>query len=207
MNDADAWKLYPHHHKWFNKLYLAELMGYKCGPSGVAPNTTGVYIIRPIYNLSGMGAGAQVLKIEAGDTTKVPPGYFWCEYYGGQHYSVTYEWNNGWKQKTCYQGFNTKKSLTYFEKWCKVNIQIIPPEFLDELSDVGCINVEYKGIKPIEVHLRGSTDPEYNILIPIWLSTANDIDIYEEKGYKFIEDYDDADSFIDDPRIGFMVKE
>jgi hypothetical protein len=207
MIDAEAWKKYPQHHKWFNKLYLAERMGYNCGPSGVAPEKTNLYIVRPIYNLSGMGAGASLIHIDKNDASKVPPGYFWCDFFGGQHYSITYKWEDGWKQMSCYQGYNTKKRLTYFEKWIKVNIEIIPPKFLNELADVEYINVEYKGTNPIEVHLRGSTDPEYDILIPIWLSTVNNIDILEKKGYKFIEDYDNADGFIEDPRIGFMVKE
>lgn len=207
MLDSEAWEKYPHHHKWFNKLYLAEKLGYNCGPSGLAPKRTGPYIVRPIYNLSGMGAGAQVITINAGDASAVPPGHFWCDYFGGSHYSITYEWNDGWKPISCYQGFNKKNRLTYFEKWIKINIEIFPPKFFNELQDVGKINVEYKGTNPFEVHLRDSTDPQYDTVIPIWLSNVNDIDIFLKKGYKFIEDRDDANGFIDDPRVGFMVKD
>ena len=207
MLDSEAWEKYPHHHKWFNKLYSAERLGYNCSPSSLAPKRTCPYIVRPIYNLSGMGAGAKVITINAGDASAVPPGYFWCDYFGGSHYSITYEWNDGWKQISCYQGFNKKDRLTYFEKWIKINIEIFPPKFFNELQDVRTINVEYKGTNPIEVHLRDSTDPQYDTIIPIWLSNVNDIDIFLKKGYKFIEDRDDANGFIDDPRVGFMVKD
>ena len=44
MQDDDAYNLYPHHRKWFNKLYVAELFGYDCGPAGVAPTKDGTYV-------------------------------------------------------------------------------------------------------------------------------------------------------------------
>ena len=99
--DFEAWEKYPQHHKWFDKLYLAELMGYKCGPTGTAPDVTDHYVVRPIYNLSGMGVGAKIVKIDAGDFTKVPPGYFWCEFMPGIQYSATYQWLEGsWVPKS-----------------------------------------------------------------------------------------------------------
>ncbi len=59
MDDDDAYKKYQKHHKWFNKLYLAESLGYNCGPCGLAPDVSGWYMVRPIYNLYGMGAFAE----------------------------------------------------------------------------------------------------------------------------------------------------
>ena len=208
MNDAEAWNLYPQHRKWFNKLYLANKLKYKCGPSGISPSETNEYIVRPIYNLSGMGIGAKVIHIDANDTTKVPPGYFWCEYFNGSHYSITYKWiRNSWNIIESYEGFNLKEELTKFKKWIKVDIQIQPHKIFDDLRDVEYINIEYKGDNPIEVHLRGSDDPKYSELIPIWLSNVNDIDILLKQGYTFIESIDSGDGFLDDPRVGFMVKE
>ncbi len=36
MNDDQAWEKYPKHHKWFNKLWLAEELGYVCGQLPIA---------------------------------------------------------------------------------------------------------------------------------------------------------------------------
>ena len=32
VEERDLWLKLPHLHKWWNKLYLAEIMGYSCGP-------------------------------------------------------------------------------------------------------------------------------------------------------------------------------
>jgi hypothetical protein len=206
ITDEEAWRLYPQHHKWFNKLYIAELEGYACGPSGVAPTISAEYIIKPTYNLSGMGIGARLAYIEAGDYTKVEPGYFWCDYLQGNHYSVTYVWRDCWEVSHTYQGFNEKECFTKFFKWIKVNNPIPAPNYLNCLSDVNIINVEYKDNKPFEVHLRGSPDPEVSEMIPIWQSTADLIDSYCRQGYTFIESFDNADNLLKDARVGFMIK-
>jgi hypothetical protein len=86
LNDAQAYLLYRQQRKWFNKLWFAEQMDYECGPSGIAPRKSNWYIVRPIMNISGMGAGAKKEYIEAGDLSKVPPGYFWCEWFEGIQY-------------------------------------------------------------------------------------------------------------------------
>ena len=206
MDDSDAWTLYPQHHKWFNKLYIAELEGYSCGPSGVAPTISAEYIIKPTYNLSGMGIGARVEYIEAGDYSKVEPGYFWCEYLEGNHYSVTYRWDSYWKALHTYQGFNDKRCLTKFFKWIRVDTVIAAPDYLACLSDVPIINVEYKGTKPFEIHLRGTPDPTVDEMIPIWQSNIDSISMYANQGYVFIESFDDANGMLIDSRLGFMIK-
>jgi hypothetical protein len=105
-----------------------------------------------------------------------------------------------------YQGFNDKRCLTKFFKWVKVDIEIPAPAYLTCLSDVPIINVEYKGDKPFEVHLRGTPDPTVSEMIPIWQSNIDLIDSYTSQGYTFIESFDDADTLLKDPRIGFMTK-
>ena len=206
MHDSDTWLLYPQHHLWFNKLYLAEIEGYSCGPSGIAPTVSAEYVIKPIYNLLGMGLGARVDYIEAGNCSKVEPGYFWCEYLEGNHYSVTYYWDKSWKIKHAYQGFNDKNCLTKFNKWVRVAVDIPAPSYLNCLQDVSIINVEYKNNNPFEVHLRSSPDPEVLEMIPIWQSSINSVEHYKILGYTFTNSFDDADTLLKDPRIGFMVK-
>lgn len=218
MDDDDAYLKYPHHRKWFNKLYLSELLGYDCGPCGSAPTKDGTYVVRPIYNLSGMGVGATVKQMKAGDFNTTPPGYFWCEYFDGIHYSANYKWytdrNNvdgtwrlPWRGISCWEGTNMPMNLTKFVEWKRsVYIPRVPDELVP-LRDVGKINVEFIGDKPIEVHLRVSTDPTYDHLIPVWASDLGPKREHMElHGFEFIEDYDDADGHLEDPRIGFLVK-
>ena len=205
--DFEAWEKYPHHHKWFNKLYVAELMDYKCGPTGLAPDVTDHYVVRPIYNLSGMGVGAKVIKIDAGDVTKVPPGYFWCEFIAGIQYSATYEFVDGcWKSISCWQGTNNINDLSRFVSWIRSTYKPKFPLQFNELQDVGRINIEFKGDKPIEVHLRESPDPNYDELIPVWADNSVNKEAYLSRGYRYIESYDNANGFLENPRIGFLVK-
>jgi hypothetical protein len=204
--DPEAYKLFKHHRKWFNKLYVSEMFGYNCGPCGIAPEISEEYIVRPIYNLTGMGVGASVKYIEAGDVSKTPPGYFWCEYFYGDQYSVTYEYDNGWKPLNCWKGHNQKNDLSRFSRWSKDSHYPALPDIFEELSDVGRINVEFIKDKPIEVHLRVSPDPEYNTIIPIWEGDKKTLDSCIEMGYTYVESFDNADGFLETPRLGFMVK-
>jgi len=207
IEDSQAWTKYPHHHNWFNKLYVAEQMGYVCGPSGLAPSITDYYIVRPTYNLSGMGVGADMIKIEADDASKVPAGYFWCEFLPGYQYSATYEFvHNKWKPISCWQGDLAPRSFTKFTGWTRSTYVPPVPEQFNVLSDVKTINVEFKGNQPIEVHLRESPDPEYDEIIPVWADTTTDSDVYLSRGYKYIESFDDANGFLQIPRLGFFVK-
>jgi len=203
MEDKDVWKKYPDSHRWFNKLYISELMGYECGPCGVAPERSDYYIVRPIYNLSGMSAGASKMFISSGDMTKVQPGYFWCEWFEGKHYSVTYELNNGeYKVKSCWVG--EKKDLKFL-KWIRSDYS---PTFPSDIKiEYPIVNIEFIGDNLIEIHLRDTPDPDYDEIIPIWENdSTSKMSYYELMGYKFIKSYDNADGFIKTARKGFMVK-
>jgi len=211
MQDDEAYHKYPRLRKWFNKLYVAETFKYDCGPSGTAPTKDGVYITRPIYNLSGMGVGAQVKEIKAGDTAATPPGHFWCEYLTGKHYTADYEFVHDtkpyWRPLSCWEGVNMPINVAKFVEWKRSSYIPEVPQVLNELSEVGKINIEFKGSDVIEVHLRTSPDPDYDIIIPVWASDFGAKKQHMEiHGYDFIESYDDADSHLDDPRIGFLVK-
>lgn len=209
MNDIEAYQEYPHLRHWYNKLWLSEQLGYNCGPASIAPKTSGLYIVRPIINLSGMGIGAKKTWIDAGDLTKVPPGYFWCEWFEGDQYSVTYQWydyNIGWKPISCWQGLKEDENLSKFSKWVKTEFYPNIGIFFHELADVEQINVEYIEDKIIEVHLRTSPDPDYNELIPVWAGDEEVVDKYTKLGYSYIISFDNAEGFLDTPRVGFLVK-
>ena len=181
-DDIEAWKAYPFHREWFNKLWVAEKFKYTCGPCGVPVPREGKYIVRPIYNLYGMGAGANFAILSPSDPETIPPGYFWCEIFEGDHLSVELEWcRPGWKVTSIFRGHHaSEKELFRFSKWERVTRQISVPEELNELWDCGNINIELIGNKVIEVHLRGTPDPlEYSEFIPVWNDTPKEhIDAY-----------------------------
>lgn len=217
MHDYEAWEKYPNHHNWFNKLWVSEKLGYKCGPGGTAPKTSGWYVVRPTYNLSGMGVGAKRVFIKAGDLTAVPAGYFWCEWFDGVHYSATYRFRHDHKPRwdiiSCWEGMSNPAMLQHFREWDRSEESPSVPWALNELSDVGVINIEFKNDKVIEVHLRTSPDPDYDHIIPTWMSDQENGKVLSERndrltkaGYKWISDYDDADGQLTDPRTGFWVK-
>jgi hypothetical protein len=211
MDDTQAWNEYPRYRDWMNKLWFSMRMGYDCGPSGVPPSRDGYYIVRPIYNLSGMGVGARKEFIRAGDVSVVQPGYFWCEWFEGTHYSATYGPFNHtekgrWKPRHCFSGETDENSLTFFKVWRRVKNVPDLPRLFHELSSIPTINVEFIRDKPIEVHLRDTPDPLADEFIPVWKGQEKMIDIYTSMGYSYIESYDNADGFLDIPRIGFMIK-
>jgi len=214
MNDNHAYEKYPHHRNWFNKLWVAERLGYVCGPSGVAPKETKEYIVRPIYNLAGMGVGARFQTIEAGSERATEPGYFWCERFHGRHISASFKFHHGvtgeWQPVSAFEGFQDfKEPLTKFKEWYKLGLDWVPdvPRELNELSDVALINLEFIDGKVIDVHLRDTPDPDYIHFIPIWASDFGAKKQYmEENNYNFVESYDDADGHLKDPRIGFLIK-
>jgi hypothetical protein len=184
-------------------------MGYDCGPPGIAPTNSGFYVVRPIINLSGMGAGAKRVWIEAGDKNLVPMGYFWCQWFEGKQHSVTYEWRHWqWHAVSSWEGINDKENLSKFHSWEREKFSPKLDISFHELADVGKINIEFIGDNPIEVHLRTSPNPDYDILIPIWFGEAEEylVDKYEKLGYTYISAYESADGFLDTPRVGFMVK-
>lgn len=217
LEDYQLWYKYPQHRLWFNKLYVADCLGYYCGPCGTAPTQSGKYIIRPCYNLAGMGLGAQVLHIEAGDRSATPPGYFWSAYFSGQHYSASYSWvNNSWQPLHCWAGYNSEDNLIKFTRWIRTAHCPVVPYSFNVLRDVGGINIEFKGSKVIEVHLRssgnpdGSTHSSYNEYIPVWRSdSCSLVSEYTSAGYSFIDDscdMSDVTLYTTEHRIGFLVR-
>ena len=69
MNDDEAYHKFPGSNWVYNKLQLSEKLEYHCGPAGTKVDREGEYIIRPITNLSGMGAGAKIVTCKKG---KIP---------------------------------------------------------------------------------------------------------------------------------------
>lgn len=220
LDEHELWIKYPQYHKWWNKLYLAQAMGYSCGPGAVPIPETKEYVIRPVYNLAGMGLCTTIKTLQKGDVTSVPPGYFWCEYLQGNHYSVTYQrhFHNEWKVLHCWQGFNHKENVVKFYKWIRSDYAPKLPYQLINLIAVPYINVEYKGDNPFEIHFRpsgnpdGTSDSPWNEYIPIWESTTQaEKDKLIQQEYKWLDNpFDDWEKdiqpYMQERRLGYYVR-
>ena len=233
--DFQAWEKYPEYRWIFNKLDLALKLGYQAGPACVPfPPVQSHYkaIVRPIYNLYGMGIGAKVCSfIPEIDNDFIihhgciPPGYFWCEYFKGNHYSIDYKATSqpkgsAWKWNPFHTmiGENSEKNLTKFKSWTSIKSpQIQLPQFINKITGVDYLNIEFIGDKIIEVHLRTGNDVLHNkkigtIAIPIWNDKKYKIKKLEKQGYKFQNNFHpesfkyEADGHLSNIRIGYMIK-
>lgn len=205
--DEEAWIKYPSHRLWFNKLWVSERFCHACGPAGIEVPESGTYIVRPIYNLYGMGANASFRFLTKKDKDLLPPGHFWCEVFEGDHLSIELNWNDGrWTPNSIFQGHHAnEEELFRFSKWSRVDCDVVIPTVLDVLYDCGSINVEMIGNKVIEVHLRGSPDPiEYNEFIPVWNDTPDNVLNRYRDTHKFIESRDSVFN-TSVCRLGFFV--
>lgn len=216
-HDLDEWEIwleYPQYHKWWNKLYLSQVMGYSCGPCGTKIPETAEYVIRPIYNLAGMGIGTEIKVLKKGDLSSVPPGYFWCEYFKGRHFSATYAKREKWKCIHNWQGWNDKSNVVKFTKWVRCeNLNEMPKQFED--IDVPYMNIEFIENNPIEIHFRpsgnpdGTYDSKWNEYIPIWDNKTKEE--FKNKGYTWIDNpfkdwMEDKKHFMKEERLGYYVR-
>lgn len=212
--DGIAWKRYPKYHDWFNKLWLAERLGYDCGPGGIAPSKSGVYVVRPIYNLYGMGVYTRFQYISSEQNNTVEPGFFWCERFTGDHISVTMSFIHGtkpsWEIHNVWQGFHDDlERPSKFSKWVRLSHDKCPeiPNILKELSAIEKINVEFIGGNLIEVHLRSSFEPDFDEIIPVWTSDYYEKKIKYKDTHTYIEDFDDAGGHMQVARMGFYAND
>jgi hypothetical protein len=215
QTDADAWKLYPHHRWLFNKLELALRLGYNAGPGGVGVHKYGDYIIRPIYNLSGMGVNARRQQLTPGDTNTVKPGEFWCDYFHGPHISIDYEWQDihgdiGLIPVFATQGFRTGPDLYRFNCWKVIEPPLLKlPSWIGGLLDVPRFNIEFIHDQIIEIHLRGGNDfpPGATEIIPIWSDMSDsENNWFLRHGFALHPSLDDADGHLPVGRLGFFYK-
>lgn len=213
--DSDVWHKYPQHRWVFNKLELSLLLGYNAGPGGTAVPHSDEYIVRPIYNLSGMGAGAKRMYISVGDTQVVPPGYFWCEIFSGPHITVDYEWNHTHpyipQPVFAAQGYRTSTEFYRFNAWQRIEPKKwILPKFVEKFIDVKRFNIEYIGDRIIEIHLRPGVDFPNNStqVIPVWEDSAEEQHQFMKgrTDWQWQEAYDDADGHLSVARKGFYFR-
>jgi hypothetical protein len=180
----DEWNTIHPSDLWvYNKLFLSRMLGYTCGPSGTTVPTSDFYIVRPSFNLLGMGRFARKEWIDS-ETDHFHPGEFWCEIFEGSHLSVDY-----YKKYSELVVLGTRdESDPYYKwkKWEKINVKVEFPEILNNLKgNYEWINCEFIDGNLIEVHFRRNRDFRHgnSVAIPVW---------EEEKieNMKFINDGD-----------------
>jgi len=226
IEDYQAWEAYPNYRWVFNKLELSLRLGYHAGPAGIPVKQYGDYIVRPIYNPYGMGIGAHkkwlspVMEDEMSCHKHIPPGYFWCEWFNGNHYSIDYKRGKNWKNThsdwiplNATQGFHQNDdNLSKFQSW-----RIIEPPHIDLPQwvhdiDVEELKIENKDDKITEIHLRSGNDIALlgNIgteFYPIWQGD----DYKHLEHLEFVPNLDEdedysADGNLKDIRLGYYKK-
>lgn len=196
LDGNDEWNNIHHDDLWiYNKLFLSRVLGYTCGPPGTTVPKSDFYIIRPSFNLLGMGRFARIEFVYK-STDQFHPAEFWCEIFDGEHLSV--DFRNGQSELVVKGEKDNDDPLYKWKKWEKIDQKIEFPSVLLKLKgNYEWINCEFIDNKLIEVHFRQNPDFRYNntIAIPVW----NDEKPEDVKDYTFIEDKDYY-------RSGFYIK-
>lgn len=225
--DYQAWEMFYHKpYRWvFNKLEVALRQGLTAGPAAVPPPHSGLYISRPTYNIYGMGIGAEQFDYHTDEYadfvqySTVKPGYFWCEWLSGEHYSIDYQQyeDGSWKVNSVWQGTHySYNNLTKFKSWTRLSTRATPKphglalelEFLNTF-DVPFFNVEMINDRIIEIHLRpGDLKfdhlPVGTTLVPVWQGEETPIGEYLPDVDPDMSQYL-ANGYITDIRDGFIV--
>ena len=176
-------------------MFLSRILGYTCGPIGVQVPKSDFYIVRPSFNLLGMGRFARIEWIES-STDHLHPSEFWCEIFDGEHLSVDFK--NKVPELVVLGERDSDEPLYKWKKWSKINKNINFPEILNRLrGNYEYINCEFIGNRLIEVHFRQNPDFRFqnSVAIPNW--TTKELDFSEN--YTYISDPDYL-------RSGFWIK-
>jgi hypothetical protein len=196
LDSQEEWNAIHPDDLWvYNKLFLSQKLGYLCGPVGVPVPCSGAYIVRPMFNLLGMGRFARIEWIEK-TTDHFHPSEFWCEIFKGDHISVDFY------QKSpilTVLGIREPENPLYkWSRWEKIKKNIEFPEILTNLSgSYDYINCEFIGNCLIEVHFRQNPDFRYDndVAIPVW-------DGDKKQNYENLEFIEDNDYL----RKGFFIE-
>lgn len=187
LDSKDEWTIIHEDDLWvYNKLILAMKCRHLCGPTGVPVSRKGYYVVRPIFNLLGMGRHARIEWIND-YTDHFHPSEFWCEVFHGEHLSVDFYKK---EPKLVVKGEKHPSDPLYkWQKWEKVDKKVEFPKILENLKGTyDWINCEFIGDKLIEVHFRQNPDFRYgnSIAYPIW----EDEKEQNIENYRYVEDGD-----------------
>lgn len=227
--DFQSWERYNNtEHRWaFNKLEVALRQGLDAGPAATAPPVSGQYIFRPIYNIYGMGIGAETFDYNKEkdynsfiNHSVIPPGYFWCKWISGEHLSIDYNQDTDgfWHTRSVWSGVHdSKDNLTRFSSWTRIDNRVAPrwnelpldASFLYD-PEVPVFNIEMIGEYIIEIHLRLGNDPfdEYPVgskIIPVWNDEEAPQGEWKGNLHQDMEMYS-ASGYLSDVRRGYVVR-
>ncbi len=193
LNGNEEWDYIHSSDLWiYNKLFLSRILGYNCGPAGTDVPKSDFYIVRPSFNLMGMGRFARKEWID-NNTDYLHPAEFWCEIFEGDHLSVDFHHQ---RSELVILGTRDENDPLYkWKKWEKVDLKVDFPPILKELKgNYEWINCEFINNYLIEVHFRRNPDFRYgnSVAIPVWSDET-------EENMKFVKDSD----FL---RRGFYIK-
>lgn len=210
--DIQAWIQNPHLRNWYNKLYVAEKSGIDAAPHGIYPFSFPV-ISRPIINLDGMSAGAEIWYDHS--DVKYQPGYFWSEYLEGEHRSWDLFVYNG-EIRLSFLSIGYKETLSKFKYWKSMKIQ--PSDKIiryvsDYFSDyIGLLNIETIDDTPFEIHFRWCPDwVEWYFMydtfytVPLWSYVWNENEICAKKGLDYQVVTNTKTQFISPYRLGLIL--
>lgn len=209
MNDREAYDLYPEDNWVYDKTEIAKIFEVKCGH--LIPDNK-EYCVKPKMNLDGCSIGSRFVKNIEGFT--VPEGHHWFEKLKGIHWTCDFfRDGNSWNMRNCFYGEMYPNDHTRFQFWKRLDQQTIMDnnltlvlktcmKVLHNIRSAPIVNFEFLGLKAIECHLRGNTDPvEYDVIIPDWDGIYRNKDQMIEQGYDYIVDKEDHPG-----RKGFWVK-
>lgn len=169
LDGNDEWNNIHASDLWaYNKLFLSRMLGYNCGPIGTTVPKSDFYIIRPSFNLLGLGRFARKEWIEK-YTDYIHPAEFWCEIFEGEHLSVDF-----YQKESALVVLGTRNPEDPYykwKKWEKIDKKVKFPEILSNLhGNYDWINCEFIDGHLIEVHFRRNPDFRYNnsVAIPVW---------------------------------------
>jgi len=200
MTDADAWQRYPRLRWLYDRLQLSQALGYECGPAGTLPPRPGLWFVKPIINLNGMGVGAHAQHYDGGAIFPIRPGSFWMPHFTGRHLSVDLSRApSGWD-------FDLTVECIYRNnrpyEWRKVAAPDLPDLSALDATDITTFNIELIGNYVIEIHLRRNHDfdamPDASSVFPVWDGDPVPADM--------VADPEDADGFLIPKRLGFVYR-
>lgn len=196
LDGNDEWNhIHPSDLWVYNKLFLSRVLGYTCGPSGTTVPKPDFYIVRPSFNLLGMGRFARKEYIYK-YTDHYHPSEFWCEIFDGEHLSVDFQHQEA---KLVVLGTRSWENPLYkWDRWEKIEQEVQFPEILTTLKgDYEWINCEFIRNRLIEVHFRQNPDFRYGntVAIPVWDENKRE----NHGNYQYVQDSDFY-------RKGFWIK-
>jgi hypothetical protein len=196
-NEIEEWnQIHPQDLWVYNKLFLSRILDYNCGPCGVSVSKSDFYIIRPSFNLMGMGREARK-RMMFPQTNGFFEDYgmhvsdFWCEIFEGEHLSV--DFHHQISELVVLGELDDADTYWKWKKWTKINREIeFPPILKSLVGDYEWINCEFIGNKLIEVHFRCNPDFRWgnNVAVPVWNEDYEKEYLHLKREYIFVEDPD-----------------